>query len=67
MFKKVRDYIGGYFFSAQKIEYEAKLLALKQMKENADIVALARAQLSGFDPRLLDDDRSLLGQMEEIS
>lgn len=56
MLYKIKQWLRKKLFANEELEYEAKLMALKAMKENASIVALAREQLKGFDPRTITLD-----------
>jgi hypothetical protein len=56
MLQKIKAWLKRKLFSQEQLEYEARLLALKSMRTNASIVALAREQLSGFDPSTITLD-----------
>lgn len=65
---KLRDWL----FKDEQLEYQARLSAQKQLAESANIVALARQQLAGFDPQNIDFDtfhnyeqRSILDELDE--
>jgi hypothetical protein len=45
----IKQKLRTWLFSDEELEIEAKRAALRHMQENANIVSLARAQLSGID------------------
>lgn len=51
MFQKIKSWLRRKLFANEELEYQAKIMALASMKENASVVALAREQLKGFNPR----------------
>lgn len=67
----IKKRLRKWLFSTEELEYEAKSLALRQMKESASIVRLAREQLSGFDPRSISfetlENRNTLSLYNNLS
>lgn len=57
MLQKIKQWLKKKLFAKEELEYEAKALALSAMKDSISIVTLAREQLKGFDPHLIDLDK----------
>lgn len=58
--KTIRRWLQQLLFSTEQLEIEARLQALKSMREGTNITALVREQLAGFDSSLLDSDKEIL-------
>lgn len=58
--KTIRKWLQQLLFSTEQLELEARLQALKTMREGTNITALVREQLAGFDSSLLDSDKEIL-------
>ena len=55
MLQTIKEKLRSWLFSNEELEIEAKRAALRHMQENANIVSLARAQLSGIDVSYIDE------------
>lgn len=64
MLSKLKQKLRSWLFADEQVAYEARVMAMKQMQESANIVTLARQQLAGFDPALIKDREDLLSKHE---
>lgn len=63
MIKNIRRWLQQLLFSTENLELEARLQALKTMREGTNITALVREQLAGFDSSLLSSEKEILEEL----
>jgi len=64
MYQKIKQKLKRWLFSEEELAYQARELALKQLQEQANLITLAREQLSGFDYRNLARNEDLVHRHE---